>query len=133
MVKELDSHSRAWLVQNQHTFLGKGKEAGTPRAPCTPIPDSLSCFCTRKPQDVPIHWHVLGFSSQAPDSASIMDIRVELWFDRHGGSEGISYTGHSHNILRTVRLGLNFLAQVTNMGLHEAGVPSFVITPDALD
>jgi len=40
------------LVQNQHTFLGKGKEAGTPRAPaggtapCTPIPDSLSCFCT---------------------------------------------------------------------------------------
>jgi hypothetical protein len=49
------------LVQNQHTFLGKGKEAGAPItcppdriprapaggcAPCTPIPDSLSCFCT---------------------------------------------------------------------------------------
>src|SRR5579859_4121602 len=47
--------------------------------------------------------------------------------------EGISHAWYRHNILRTVGIRLDFLAQVANVSFDQARIASFVITPDALD
>src|SRR6266568_9667707 len=58
---------------------------------------------------------------------------VDLWLYGNGRRESITHAWYCHNILRTVRIRLNFLAQVANVRLDQSGVSRLIISPDSLN